>query len=432
MAATRLTTSTTTAAGNYFIVGGQGATLASASTITITDSFHEVSGAVTINTINGGVAGQGLFLYRPTGATWALGSGGNIKATADTTAERTILLVTPNGTTWYGPSGVNDLGSLSGTVAIANGGTGQTTATAAFDALAPTTTQGDIIYHNGTDNVRLAKGTAAQFLAMNGGATAPAWTSTLAIANGGTGQTTATAAFDALAPTTTTGDTIYYNGTDNVRLAKGAAKTLLQINSGATAPEWTATPTVTSLTSATATLTGSTNFFGITAGAGSGSLRLGGTIGKGAPALATTGTSEEVLATVTIPANTLSENGAAIHVNFFAHTAANGNNKTLRIRIGGIAGTIVCDTGAIAANNLNIRSYGPVVITRLTALTATSASQGPAGADGDAAPASWTTWNSKRGASIDWTAAQDLVITAITPTSAGDLTLDTYSVAVLQ
>jgi hypothetical protein len=63
----------------------------------------------------------------------------------------------------------------SGVVAIANGGTGQTTATAAFDALAPTTTQGDTIYYNGTDNVRLAKGTAGQALVMNSGATAPEW-----------------------------------------------------------------------------------------------------------------------------------------------------------------------------------------------------------------------------------------------------------------
>lgn len=68
-------------------------------------------------------------------------------------------------------------GSVTGItdLAIADGGTGQSTATAAFDALAPTTTQGDLIYHNGTDNVRLAKGTASQFLKMNSGATAPEW-----------------------------------------------------------------------------------------------------------------------------------------------------------------------------------------------------------------------------------------------------------------
>lgn len=61
------------------------------------------------------------------------------------------------------------------TLSIAKGGTGQATATAAFDALAPTTTAGDMIYHNGTDNVRLAKGTAGQVLTMNSGATAPEW-----------------------------------------------------------------------------------------------------------------------------------------------------------------------------------------------------------------------------------------------------------------
>ena len=34
---------------------------------------------------------------------------------------------------------------------------------------------GDILYYNGTDYVRLAKGTAAQQLAINSGATAPEW-----------------------------------------------------------------------------------------------------------------------------------------------------------------------------------------------------------------------------------------------------------------
>ena len=72
-------------------------------------------------------------------------------------------------------SSVIPASGLTGTVAIANGGTGQTTATAAFDALAPTTTQGDMIYFNGTDNVRLAKGTAGQAIVMNSGATAPEW-----------------------------------------------------------------------------------------------------------------------------------------------------------------------------------------------------------------------------------------------------------------
>ena len=34
---------------------------------------------------------------------------------------------------------------------------------------------GDILYYNGTDYIRLAKGTASQHLAINSGATAPEW-----------------------------------------------------------------------------------------------------------------------------------------------------------------------------------------------------------------------------------------------------------------
>lgn len=55
-------------------------------------------------------------------------------------------------------SGVNLSTQVTGTLPITNGGTGQTTQTAAFDALAPTTTKGDLIVNDGSDNVRLAVG----------------------------------------------------------------------------------------------------------------------------------------------------------------------------------------------------------------------------------------------------------------------------------
>lgn len=63
----------------------------------------------------------------------------------------------------------------SGTLAIAVGGTAGATATAAFDNLSPVTTRGDIIVRGAANNVRLALGTAAQFLRVNAGATDPAW-----------------------------------------------------------------------------------------------------------------------------------------------------------------------------------------------------------------------------------------------------------------
>jgi hypothetical protein len=113
-----------------------------------------------------------------------------------------------------------------GQVAIANGGTGAATAAAGFDALAPTTTEGDIIYRNATVNARLAKGTAAQVLTMNAGATAPEW---------------ATAAAGFTDPMTTQGDIIIRNTANTTtRLAKGTAAQVLTMNAGATEPEWAA------------------------------------------------------------------------------------------------------------------------------------------------------------------------------------------------
>jgi hypothetical protein len=67
--------------------------------------------------------------------------------------------------------------NVTGTVAIANGGTGQTTANAAFNALSPMTTAGDMIYENATPTAtRLPIGTSGQYLNVSG-AGIPQWTS---------------------------------------------------------------------------------------------------------------------------------------------------------------------------------------------------------------------------------------------------------------
>ena len=84
---------------------------------------------------------------------------------------------------------------------------------------------GDIITYNGTDYIRLAKGTAAQVLKMNAGATAVEW---------GTD-----AGGIAVPGSSVAGDTLYHNGTIYTRLAKGTASQTLTMNAGATAPEWT-------------------------------------------------------------------------------------------------------------------------------------------------------------------------------------------------
>ena len=96
---------------------------------------------------------------------------------------------------------------------IAGGGTGQITATAAFDALAPTTTLGDISYHNGTDNVRLAAGTSGQKLQASG-AQGLTWDGTLGFFSVGAGTATGHSPADA---------TTYYVGGASFALAPGTS-----------------------------------------------------------------------------------------------------------------------------------------------------------------------------------------------------------------
>jgi hypothetical protein len=125
--------------------------------------------------------------------------------------------------------------NVTGTVAIANGGTGQTTANAAFNALVPsqTSNSGKYLTTNGTNTswatVSSGGGGTVTSVDVSGGTTGlttsggPVTSSgtitlagTLAIANGGTGQTTRQAAMDALAGSVTSGSYLRGNGTDVV------------------------------------------------------------------------------------------------------------------------------------------------------------------------------------------------------------------------
>lgn len=164
------------------------------------------------------------------------------------------------------------------------------------------------------------------------------------------------------------------------------------------------------------------------AGAGTGSVTTGGVICKGAPAQATTGTSEEVLATCTIPANTLDADGESVRVQFFAQVEANANSKTIQLRIGGILGSLIGQIGPIGANNQNF--FGHVTLLRTGAATGVAYQKGGRLADDSTGDGASDFAN--RDPTVDWTASQDLVITGTTPTASGDLTLATYTVEVVQ
>jgi hypothetical protein len=97
--------------------------------------------------------------------------------------------------------GANPDISLTGIVAVANGGTGQSTQQAALNALAGATTSAQFLRGDGT-NVTMSAIQASDVPTLNQNTTGTAGnvTGVVAIVNGGTGQTTANAALNALLP----------------------------------------------------------------------------------------------------------------------------------------------------------------------------------------------------------------------------------------
>ena len=86
-----------------------------------------------------------------------------------------VLSTTGSGTlTWTTVTSVADANTMSGTVAIAKGGTGATTKSTGFDALSPMTTAGDLIYGGASGTgTRLAKGANGTVLTMENNV--PTW-----------------------------------------------------------------------------------------------------------------------------------------------------------------------------------------------------------------------------------------------------------------
>lgn len=101
-----------------------------------------------------------------TGVTTSTGTGSVVLSNSPTLV--TPALGTPSSGNLQNCTGYPS-GSLTGIVAIANGGTNANTASAAFNNLSPITTEGDLIIGNGANSAtRLAIGTAGQILTSNG------------------------------------------------------------------------------------------------------------------------------------------------------------------------------------------------------------------------------------------------------------------------
>jgi hypothetical protein len=146
--------------------GGTGLT-----TFTATNNALYSTGATTLTagTLPVAAGGTGATTLTTNGVVYGNGTSPAGATAAGTTGQ--VLVATTSGAPSWGSV---PAGSITGTLPIANGGTGQTTAGAAFNALNPMTTTGDIIYEvSASTAARLPVGSTGQVLTVAGGI--PSW-----------------------------------------------------------------------------------------------------------------------------------------------------------------------------------------------------------------------------------------------------------------
>ena len=169
------------------------------------------------------------FYYDGTNCYWNIGQGYGAAATAST-------------------STANLASGVTGTLAVTNGGTGATTLTglikgngtsALTTAVAGTDYQAPLTLTTSGSGAATLSGTTLNIPIVLSTVNASSISGTVSVANGGTGATSKTTAFDALSPMTTAGDLIYggTNGT-GVRLGKGNNGTVLTMENNI--PTWLA------------------------------------------------------------------------------------------------------------------------------------------------------------------------------------------------
>ena len=277
------------------------------------------------------------------------------------------------GTTGFTPSTASSGAiTLAGTLAVANGGTGQTTAGAAFNALSPITTAGDLILGDGTNSAtRLGIGANGYLLTSNG--TTASWAAapaggvttfaggttgltpasptsgaislagTLAVANGGTGLTSGTS-----------GGILAYTATGTLASSALLAANALMVGGGAGVAPSTVT-TGTGVVTALGVNTGTAGAFVVNGGAlgtpssgtvtnltGTASININGTVGATTAStgafttVSATGVITSTVTTGTAPFTVASTTQVA---NLNAATAGSATNATNATNVNLAAGT---------------------------------------------------------------------------------------------
>lgn len=183
---TTLLNATAIASGTVTVPAVTDTLVGKATTDTLTNKTFDTAGAGNSLLING------------LAATANTGTGAVVRATSP--ALVTPALGTPASGVMTNVTGLPLTTGVTGTLPIGNGGTGQITASAAFDALSPTTTRGDLIFRNATTNTRLAASTAGYLLQTNGAGTDPTYAGFLQSGTGATTRTWNSKASESLTP----------------------------------------------------------------------------------------------------------------------------------------------------------------------------------------------------------------------------------------
>lgn len=264
----------------------------------VTNVGIAAGGSGTVTSVSGTGTVSGISLSGTVTTTGNLTLGGTLAVTPSNFASQTAntVLAAPNGTAGtptfralvaadvptLNQNTTGTASNVTGTVAIANGGTGATTQQTAINGLAGSVTSGQYLRGNGT-NVLMSAIQAADVPTLNQNTTGTASnvTGTVAIANGGTGSTTQQAALNAIAGAVTAAQFLRGNGT-NVAMSAIQVSDVPTLNQNTTGTASNVTGTVAVANGGT----GATTLTGYVKGSGTSALTASSTI----PASDLTGT----------------------------------------------------------------------------------------------------------------------------------------------